>query len=454
MSTLRPDNPNQPATTHVAVKTLKRMATDVGVNAEPGMEKSDLVRAIKRARLETRGVDPAVDVEALALTVDVEADAPDPANDRLYALYCVLVAPREAVNRPFPVESASVTKQAFMADPGHAPLREACTELLASERGDMFALLADARAPRPIVRAKVQRPVRCTDAANGGEHEVDDATTALQHALGYEKSLSVKSGHGTKYIHYPCAPDAPPRDLSLAELLSEVEEAISRSAMDDDEQHVAIPKGMRKCSLEWCWDGCDSELHVRWAGDENEAGGNAAGKDVRTTEADAAADADYVEEDEDSASDGMDSEDEAVNEQIEADYDKGVPDGLEPTLHDSHYNHARYRVRELMYATNRYEKGKTAYGAFWQLWDHFKINDLIPHRFDQDDFAPDGDTVDWWITKAELQQLLRILEREGFEQNGLEGMGMADVPKAVAYAPETLPDRREPPQETGAVAVA
>ena len=70
--------------------------------------------------------------------------------------------------------------------------------------------------------------------------------------------------------------------------------------------------------------------------------------------------------------------------------DSNVPDGLEPAANDTRYNHVRFRVRELMYAAKRFEQGRTGQNSFWEVWNIFGKNDLLPLDFDADDFAPDS----------------------------------------------------------------
>ena len=114
-----------------------------------------------------------------------------------------------------------------------------------------------------------------------------------------------------------------------------------------------------------------------------------------------------------------------------------TPDGLEPAFADTRFNQVRYTVRQIMYAVGRFEKRKTAYCDFEKLWDAFGRYGLLPDSFDADDFDPEV-ADPWAITKDELRRLLSHAPRDA---NGFLPFGMEDFEKAIAHAPEALPDR-------------
>lgn len=67
-------------TERMPVATLKRLAADAGVRDLRGLEKGQLPAVIKRARLDTHGVDWRVDVQDLAIHVETEVAAQADAN--------------------------------------------------------------------------------------------------------------------------------------------------------------------------------------------------------------------------------------------------------------------------------------------------------------------------------------------------------------------------------------
>ena len=120
-----------------------------------------------------------------------------------------------------------------------------------------------------------------------------------------------------------------------------------------------------------------------------------------------------------------------------------TPDGLEPAYADTPFNRTRYCVRQMMHYLNRFEAGVTGHASFDAFWDVFKVIDLVPYGFDkpvdkQEDPSPFDYRDEWGITKTELRRLLGHATRD---KNGRLPDGMQDFERAIAYAPDELPDR-------------
>ena len=115
-----------------------------------------------------------------------------------------------------------------------------------------------------------------------------------------------------------------------------------------------------------------------------------------------------------------------------------ITDGLEPAFADTRFNEVRYIVRQLMYYLDRFEAGKTAHATFETIWCIFGKEDLVPYGFDEEEVSLFVERDPWAITKGELHRLLGHAQRGG---KGQLPSGMEDFEKAIAYAPDALPDR-------------
>ena len=134
-------------TTQMPVKTLKRLAADAGLRDTRGLEKRELPTAIKRARLETQGIDWRMDVGDLSVIVDTTVEEL-PRKDRLFHIrtnarsYGCLAHTR----------LMEATKEEFLTQPVFAKDRKACETLLESEA---MAAQADANGRAAPVSCKV-----------------------------------------------------------------------------------------------------------------------------------------------------------------------------------------------------------------------------------------------------------------------------------------------------------
>ena len=136
------------------VSTLKRLAADAGVRDLRGLEKGQLPAVIKRARLNTHGVDWRVDVKDLSLTVETEV-AELPREDRVYHLRMNVVNPLRDKKRYDLVKGAS--KKAFLNLVRFRKERQEVEALLDDgEAGAIMAAQADANGMAAPLSVKVK----------------------------------------------------------------------------------------------------------------------------------------------------------------------------------------------------------------------------------------------------------------------------------------------------------
>ena len=152
------------------VKTLKRMATDLGGAIVPGCDKAEVVGLLKKARLAHAGIDWAIDPSDLSVTVHV-ALAALPHKERVYQIRKNLMNP---IHRPEQYERLKkVGKKAFLSSAEHREDREHCEKMLADERmGKSLCAVADAYGGAKPRAVTVRKPVALfTPGALHGEDE-------------------------------------------------------------------------------------------------------------------------------------------------------------------------------------------------------------------------------------------------------------------------------------------
>jgi hypothetical protein len=145
-------------TARMPVSTLKRLAADAGVRDLRGLEKGQLPAVIKRARLDTHGVDWRVDVKDLSVSVETRVEEL-PREDRVYHLRWNVLNPLRDKKRYAKVKAAS--KKAFLGQAGYRKERLAVEALLDDEEaGAIMAAQADAYGMAAPVSVKVVGPRR------------------------------------------------------------------------------------------------------------------------------------------------------------------------------------------------------------------------------------------------------------------------------------------------------
>jgi hypothetical protein len=116
-------------TPSMSVKTLKRMATDAGVRELRGLEKGELPGAIKRARLDNRGIDWRMDVRDLSVVVETTVTRLSD-DERLYHLRHMAASHRGCVEYDRVMDASM---QEFLTQPVFRKERAACKKLLEEE---------------------------------------------------------------------------------------------------------------------------------------------------------------------------------------------------------------------------------------------------------------------------------------------------------------------------------
>lgn len=158
MSDLRLADDFTEPTARMPVGTLKRLAADAGVRDLRGLEKGQLPEVIKRARLDTHGVDWRVDVKDLSVSVETRVEEL-PREDRVYHLRWNVLNPLRDKKRYAKVKAAS--KKAFLGLAGFRKERQAVEALLDDEdAGAIMAAQADAYGMAAPVSVKVVGPRR------------------------------------------------------------------------------------------------------------------------------------------------------------------------------------------------------------------------------------------------------------------------------------------------------
>ena len=154
----RPADDYTEPTERMPVSTLKRLAADAGVRDLRGLEKGQLPAVIKRARLDTHGVDWRVDVKDLSISVETRVEEL-PREDRVYHLRWNVLNPLRDKKRYAKVKAAS--KKAFLTQKGFRKERQAVEALLDDEdAGAIMAAQADAYGMAAPVSVKVVGPRR------------------------------------------------------------------------------------------------------------------------------------------------------------------------------------------------------------------------------------------------------------------------------------------------------
>ncbi len=174
MSDQRPADDFTEPTERMPVSTLKRLAADAGVRDLRGLEKGQLPAVIKRARLDTHGVDWRVDVQDLSISVETEVEAL-PREDRVYHLRWNVLNPVRDKKRYAKVKAAS--KQAFLTQKGFRKERQAVEALLDDEDATMAGVMAaqaDAYGLAAPVSCKVAGPRRVDRFLPGVEPDEND----------------------------------------------------------------------------------------------------------------------------------------------------------------------------------------------------------------------------------------------------------------------------------------
>ena len=208
------------------VKELKRTAQALGIETS-GCEKADLVREVKRAKLERAGHAWQMDPQCLAISVNFEFE-PMPHDERVYALRHQLinmfhrpeegkrllaVSKEDFLNAP---EWAETKENAEMyVGPGHAALRE------------HYEMLADATAGAKPVAVKVNWPVMYLadeEDEKGKDFEVEPSTPVLQ--LADNKELKLFQAHVETWI-------GPSGIVTLQQLVDGIEKNALEVMLDD-----------------------------------------------------------------------------------------------------------------------------------------------------------------------------------------------------------------------------
>ena len=111
-------------------------------------------------------------------------------------------------------------------------------------------------------------------------------------------------------------------------------------------------------------------------------------------------------------------------------------EGLEPWWpQDTVFNFRRYHVRQLNFAVQIFEKGRTSCSCFAECWARNHLWGFLPKDPTKND--PEDP---WVITKKELQRILRLAYPK---ESGMEARGYAEevrmMTTALPYAPDKLP---------------
>ena len=111
-------------------------------------------------------------------------------------------------------------------------------------------------------------------------------------------------------------------------------------------------------------------------------------------------------------------------------------EGLEPWYpQDTVFNFRRYHVRQLNFAVQIFEKGRTSCSCFAECWARNHLWGFLPRDPTKND--PEDP---WVITKKELQRILRLAYPKASE---MEERGYAEevrmMTTALPYAPDRLP---------------
>jgi len=241
-------------TERMPVSTLKRLAADAGVRDLRGLEKGQLPAVIKRARLDTHGVDWCVDVKDLSLSVETKV-AELPWEDRVYHLRWNVLNPVRDKKRYDQVKGAC--KKAFLTQKGFRKERQAVEALLEDEEaGEIMAAQADAYGMAAPVSCKVSGPRRVDRFLPDVEpDENDDGSDRFQEldedfvvcTLSQGASLMLVNGLAT----YTLEPDEglASEPVTVGVLIDAIETVAMDGALMKHEQGVSVDLAHPFCEM-------------------------------------------------------------------------------------------------------------------------------------------------------------------------------------------------------------